>query len=94
MGTTLGWTSPAGPMLENGQYGFHITDNDVSWIASSMPLGAILGCPFMAGVVNKFGRKCLMIMLTIPAFFGWAIIIWADSVNIYLLYTMLIYNLI
>lgn len=84
MGTTLGWTSPAGPMMENGQYGFHITDNDVSWIASCMPLGAMLGCSFVGGLVNKLGRKRLMIILTVPALFGWEIIIYANSVNIYI----------
>ena len=84
MGTTLGWTSPAGPMMETGQYGFHITENDISWIASCMPLGAILGCPFMGALVNELGRKRLMTLLTLPAFLGWVMIILADSVNIYI----------
>jgi len=83
MGTTLGWTSPAGPMLEeNDQYGFIVTKENVSWIASFMPLGALLSCPVMAAVIDKFGRKQLMIMLTIPILVGWAIIIWAQSVSI------------
>jgi len=84
MGTTLAWTAPAGPMMENGQYGFQITMDNVSWIASVMPLGAMLGCPVIAGLVNKLGRKHLMIMLTIPTLIGWAMIIWAKSVNIYI----------
>jgi len=84
MGTTLGWTSPAGPMMENGQYGFPITDEDISWIASCMPLGAILGCLFMGVLVNKLGPKCLMIMLIFPALLGWELIIWASAVNIIL----------
>jgi len=90
MGTTLGWTAPAGPMMENGQYGFQITVENVSWIASVMPLGAMLGCPAMAGLVNKLGRKHLMIMLTIPTLFGWAMIIWAQSVNSYIFKPILI----
>ncbi|XP_025209206.1 facilitated trehalose transporter Tret1-2 homolog [Melanaphis sacchari] len=80
MGTTLGWTSPAGPMMENGQYGFQITEDDISWIASCMPLGAMLGCPFIGCLMNKLGRKHLMIMLIFPAFFGWEMIICANSV--------------
>jgi len=82
MGTALGWTSPAGPMLENDQYGFHVTEENVSWIAAFMPLGALLSCPVMAAVIDKFGRKQLMMMLTIPILVGWAIIIWAQSVSI------------
>lgn len=80
IGTTLGWTSPAGPKMKNGQYGFHVSDENVSWIASFMALGAMLGCPVMAGLVNKLGRKSLMILLNIPTIIGWTMIIWADSV--------------
>lgn len=82
MGTTLGWTSPASPMMENGQYGFSVSEENVSWIASFMALGAILGCPVMACYVDKLGRKNLMIMLCLPTLVGWLIIIWAKSVNI------------
>lgn len=81
MGTTVGWTSPAGPLLENGSYGFHVTDENVSWIAALLPLGAIFGCPAMAGLVDKLGRKNLMIILTVPTFIGWSLIVWAQSVS-------------
>lgn len=81
MGTTLGWTSPAGPMMEDNQYLFTVTEEDISWIASFMPLGAILGCPTMACLVNKLGRKNLMLMLTVPTLIGWTMIIWAESVR-------------
>lgn len=82
MGTTVGWTSPAGPLLENNHYGFHVTEENVSWIAALVPLGALFGCPSMAGLVDKLGRKNLMIMLTVPTFIGWTMIIWAQSVSI------------
>lgn len=81
MGTTLGWTSPAGPMLQDHQYGFRVTEESVSWIASSMPLGAMLGCPVTAGLANKLGRKNLMAALTLPALVGWLTIIQANSVR-------------
>lgn len=81
MGTTLGWTSPAGPMLEDGQRGFPVTEDGVSWIASCVPLGALLGCPVAAGLVDALGRRNLMAALTLPAFVGWLTIIQADSVR-------------
>lgn len=94
MGTTLGWTSPAGPMMQNNQYGFHVTEANVSWIASLMALGAMFGCPAMAVLMHKFGNIKLMIMLTVPTFMGWTMIIWAKSVNIYnFKYSLLIHNL-
>lgn len=83
-GTTLGWTAPAGPMMENDQYAFTITQENVAWIGAFMPLGGMLGCPVTAGLVDKLGRKNMMLMLTIPTLFGWAMIIWAESVSIYL----------
>jgi len=79
MGTAVGWTSPAGPMMIASNL---VTTENVSWIAALMPLGALLSCPVMATVIDKFGRKQLMIIVTIPALVGWALIIWAQSVSV------------
>lgn len=80
-GTTLGWTAPAGPMIENDQYAFKVSPENLAWIGAFMPLGAMLGCPVTAGLVDKLGRKNMMLMLTIPTFVGWGMIIWAESVS-------------
>lgn len=80
-GTALGWTAPAGPMMENNQYSFVISNEGLAWIGACMPLGAMLGCPVTAGLVDKLGRKNMMLMLAIPTFVGWAMIIWAESVS-------------
>ncbi|XP_060879988.1 facilitated trehalose transporter Tret1-like [Metopolophium dirhodum] len=79
-GTALGWTAPAGPMMENNQYSFVISNENLAWIGACMPLGAMLGCPVTAGLVDKLGRKNMMIMLCIPTLVGWAMMIWAESV--------------
>ncbi|XP_025417643.1 facilitated trehalose transporter Tret1-like isoform X1 [Sipha flava] len=81
IGTTLGWTSPAGPMMKNKQYNFPVTEENISWIAALMPLGAMIGCPVMAAVVDNLGRKRTMAFLTIPTIIGWVTIIWASSVT-------------
>lgn len=83
MGTTLGWTAPAGPFMTEDQYSFQVTEDNVSWIAAFMPLGALFGCSFMAVLVNKIGRKSLMLVLTIPTLVGWITIICAQSVRIH-----------
>lgn len=83
MGTAIAWTAPAGPKMNN-EYGFLVTEENISWIAAFMPLGALLGCPVIASLVNKLGRKSLMMILTIPTLVGWAMIIWAVSVNTYI----------
>lgn len=81
-GTTLGWAAPAGPMMENHQYAFTITQENVAWIGALMPLGGMLGCPVTAGLVDKLGRKNMMVILIIPTILGWLMIIWAGSVSI------------
>lgn len=98
VGTALGWTAPAGPMMENNQYSFVVSNESLAWIGACMPLGAMLGCPVTAGLVDKWGRKNMMLMLCIPTLVGWAMIIWAESVStsnymetfVFALYTKLI----
>lgn len=79
-GTTLAWTAPAGPMMEKNQYAFAVTNENLAWVGAFMPLGAMLGCPVTAGLVDKLGRKNMMLIMTIPTLIGWAMIIWAESV--------------
>lgn len=69
-------------MMENNQYAFKITVENLAWIGAFTPLGAMLGCPVTAGLVDKLGRKNMMLMLTIPTIIGWGMIIWAESVSI------------
>lgn len=96
MGTTQGWTSPAGPMMVNGrQYPFVVTEENVSWIAALMPLGALVGCLAMAlGALDKWGRKRLLVMLTVPTIVGWQLIVKAQSVSNPFSYTIQIYYII
>ena len=45
MGTCIGWSSPAGPLLkaEPGEDGFSLSDQQISWVGCLMPAGALLG---------------------------------------------------
>merc|ERR1712142_239958 len=45
MGTTIGWSSPAGPLLAKPAEddGFNLTDEENSWVGCLMPAGALLG---------------------------------------------------
>lgn len=88
-GTTLAWTAPAGPMMENKQYAFMVSNEELAWVGAFMPLGALLGCPLAGLVADKFGRKNMMLVLTIPVLVGWAMIIWAESVSINLILTLI-----
>lgn len=84
MGLNLGWMSPAGPMIQDGQYDFSANNEQVSWIASLMPLGALFSCPIMGFLVDKLGRKTLILILTLPTLVGWALIICAKTVRVHI----------
>lgn len=73
-------------MEKDHQYSFEVTADNTAWIGAFMPLGAMLGCPVTAGLVDKLGRKNMMLMLTIPTLIGWAMIIWAESVSIHIFF--------
>jgi SP family facilitated glucose transporter-like MFS transporter 8 len=83
-GTALGWTSPAGPELQNCtqdcSYDFIASDEEFSWIGSSMNLGAAAICIPIGYLANLFGRKLSMLGLVIPFTIGWACVIWAPNV--------------
>jgi len=63
MGTTIAWTSPAGPLLgkppEEG--GFALTSSENSWVGSLMPLGALIGGQVGGFLMSKLGRKGAML---------------------------------
>ncbi|KAI5713731.1 hypothetical protein M8J76_004443 [Diaphorina citri] len=80
MGTILGWTSPAGDRLIAGEYPFLVTESDLSFIGSSMALGAVFGSPVVGNLVDTVGRKNTMLLLAVPTLVGWGLITWSQSV--------------
>lgn len=83
LGTALGWTSPANPKLTNGsesEYNFPVSDEQASWIGSSLNLGAAAICIPIGILCNIIGRKWAMLSLVVPFTIGWGLIIWAQNV--------------
>ncbi|KAI5715017.1 hypothetical protein M8J77_009045 [Diaphorina citri] len=82
-GCVAGWSSPAIPYLQNNVVGAKrvavpITDNQASWIASIITIGAILGSVPAGQLSYKFGRKWFLILLAIPSLVGWLMIMYAE----------------
>ncbi|XP_065222917.1 facilitated trehalose transporter Tret1-like isoform X2 [Planococcus citri] len=84
IGTTLGWTSPTTDALEGGQYGFSVSKDEMAWIGSFMPLGAIVGSLIVGSLVDLLGRKNLIIVLNIPITIGWIVMAFAPSVFMFI----------
>lgn len=88
-GAALGWTSPTEALIVDkkdnaswiGEYGFHVSAEEWSWVGSFVTLGAAFVCLFIGTVINFIGRKLTMLLLVIPFTIGWALVIWASNVS-------------
>nr|CAD7428432.1 unnamed protein product [Timema monikensis] len=82
-GIVLGWTSPILPYLqissiERGET--PITSEESSWIASLLPLGALVGALVGGYCADVFGRKWTILGSAIPYFVGLALCAVSTSV--------------
>lgn len=85
-GTALGWTSPASPQIsgENStdtSYDFRLTSEEMSWVGSTLNLGAAAVCIPIGFLMNLIGRKWSMLSLVVPFTIGWGLIIWAQNLG-------------
>ena len=83
MGFSLGYSSP---VLRQGTAIFDILDSEEnqSWFGSLLPLGAMVGGPFGAVIVNRLGRKLSLIVANVPLAVGWFMIIFGSNVALLL----------
>lgn len=80
-GTVFGWSSPAElPLREHAEFGFPISDEEWSWVGSTVTLGAAAACAIIGTVINYFGRKRSMLAMVAPFLCSWALVIWAQNV--------------
>ncbi|XP_075991475.1 facilitated trehalose transporter Tret1-like [Anticarsia gemmatalis] len=72
MGQTLGFTAVLTPQLKNDP-NFSYDMRYDSWIASTVPLAAIISCVFAGNLSDRIGRKMAQITLVLPFIIGWVI---------------------
>lgn len=80
LGLTIGWASPAKELVTEQ---LDISDEDFSWIASIMPLGAAASMIFMAFCFDIFGRKWTMIGLAPFFTLSWVLLAFSNSMLLY-----------
>ncbi|GLH04112.1 Glucose transporter type 3 [Gryllus bimaculatus] len=82
LGNALSWSAPANSFLKDDK-GFTI--EQTSWIGASMALGAavvVIPC----GVLMDFvGLKKTMLLLVLPFFAGWMLLVFADDLWMFIL---------
>lgn len=81
-GTVFGWSSPAEiPLRNRTEFGFPISEEEWSWVGSTITLGAAAVCAIIGTIINMFGRKRTMLLMVLPFLIGWALVIWAVSIE-------------
>ena len=86
MGTCIGWSSPAGPLLAKPaqEDGFNLTDDQNSWVGCLMPAGALLGGQVGGLLMTKLGRKGAM--MTGAALFAVSYLLLVVAPNVWVIY--------
>lgn len=89
LGSFLGWSSPVQPQLQqiqNATVPPHVTNEESVWyvkldntemamVGSFVNLGALLGALSGGFLMDRFGRKLVLISLSLPFVVGWLLII-------------------
>jgi MFS family permease len=63
-----GWISPMTKVLKSdlSPSGVPLSDDEISWIGSTMSIAAVFGVPLYTYIADKFGRKTGIIAMAVP----------------------------
>lgn len=81
-GCIVGWVSPAISHLTSNETllpSGSLTLEQVSWIGSAEPFGALLGSLLSSYITSFIGCKKSMLLLSIPAFLFWFLVAFGNS---------------
>nr|XP_045597471.1 facilitated trehalose transporter Tret1-2 homolog [Procambarus clarkii] len=74
MGTAMGYTSPAGPLIMGTPGALNLSQNQYDWFLSSINLGAAAGGLLGGWGINTLGRRATILVSCPPCLAGWALI--------------------
>ena len=89
MGTAFGWSSPVQPQLQQvnttfrfddvkyqtgGLYMLYLDDDQMSWVGSLLNIGALFGALSGGLLMDRFGRRFVLMTMTSPYIIGWLMI--------------------
>lgn len=86
-GTAFSWASPILPKLLNPDLNpltAPVSQQEASWVAGILPLGAAISPIFTFHLTDKIGRKKTMLLFAVPALASFLILSFAT--NIWLFY--------
>nr|CAH0110449.1 unnamed protein product [Daphnia galeata] len=89
LGTAFGWSSPVQPQLQQvnttfrfddvkyqtgGLYMLYLDDDQMSWVGSLLNIGALFGALSGGLLMDRFGRRFVLMTMTSPYIIGWLMI--------------------
>jgi MFS family permease len=86
LGNIIGWNSPVQPQLqqnsteiidENSYYWIahiYLDDNQMSWVGSLPNLGALVGALSGGFFMDKFGRRLILMIISVPYLVAWILL--------------------
>lgn len=80
-GTGLSWTSPVLDQLKDKDSKILIDEDQGTWIASCLAIGAIIGAVPSGILADKLGRKKTAICIAIPYIISWLLVVFAQNVT-------------
>lgn len=81
-GIGCGWPSPVIPQLrsKNPPIGDGpMSDDQISWISTLLPIGSLLIIPFCGIIVERIGRKNFTQLTSLPHILSWLLLIFGQS---------------
>lgn len=91
LGNIIGWNSPVQPQLQRNSTEInddnntiwiahiYLDDNQMSWVGSLPNLGALFGALSGGILMDKFGRRLILMIISVPYLVAWLLI--AAAVN-------------
>ncbi|XP_076362234.1 facilitated trehalose transporter Tret1-2 homolog [Tachypleus tridentatus] len=81
MGMVIGYTAPALPKMILPSSPVVITEDQGTWFASLMAVGALVGGLTGGPLSEILGRKKTLILMNIPFILGWLLVVFANGVS-------------
>ncbi|GAB6032079.1 Facilitated trehalose transporter Tret1 [Chamberlinius hualienensis] len=78
-GTIMVYPSPAIPDINEDDNPFYLTKRQQAWFGSLAFLGSFAGMLFAAIVMDRMGRKLLIMSMAVPVVIGWEMIIASNN---------------
>ncbi|XP_017776506.1 PREDICTED: facilitated trehalose transporter Tret1-like [Nicrophorus vespilloides] len=84
-GALFAWPSPSIPRLLDGSHVIHVSLEEASYLTVLPPIAAVLSSFIVARLVDKIGRKPMLMFISVPHMLAFALIAFGNSIWLFYL---------